>query len=196
MKHRNGHLLLGYWSRIRGDRPAPARADIDPAQIKRVLPFVMMLEPRIHGAAIRLAGTGLCDLFGRELRGEDFATMWAADSRDAFALAMENIVSGAVPAVITGLAETRCGRIVQCETLLLPLATGDGRVQRLLGCFHVLEPLETYADVPLRGLRLAATESVDEPALPAMPAAAELAPPASTPRIPRRAPYLRLVVSN
>lgn len=193
MKHRNGHLLLGYWSRVRGDRRAPTRADIDPAQIKRVLPFVMMLEHRAGGPVVRLAGTGLCDLFGQELRGAGLATLWDGQSRDALVLAIENIVAGAVPAVVTGLAETHGGRIIECEMLLLPLLAADGRVQRLLGCFHVLEPLEAWSDLPLRRLRLATAENVDEPA-PAQ--AADMMPLASTPRAGRRAPHLRLVVSN
>lgn len=33
-----------YWERIRGARSMPARADIDPAEIKRILPHILLLD--------------------------------------------------------------------------------------------------------------------------------------------------------
>ena len=35
-----------YWKRKRGDRPMPARRDIDPAEITRILPHVFLLDVR------------------------------------------------------------------------------------------------------------------------------------------------------
>jgi hypothetical protein len=34
--------LFVYWQRVRGERRMPARADIDPVELKRILPFVML----------------------------------------------------------------------------------------------------------------------------------------------------------
>ena len=37
MKHKNSHLLVGYWSRLRKGREVPDQTDIDPRAIKRLL---------------------------------------------------------------------------------------------------------------------------------------------------------------
>ena len=43
MKHRNSHLLVGYWSRLRKGRDLPDQTDIDPRAIKRMLSYVFIL---------------------------------------------------------------------------------------------------------------------------------------------------------
>jgi hypothetical protein len=68
----------------RGDRRAPERVDINPAAIRRVLGDSLVLSRDAGEAArFRVAGTKLCALFGRELRGEPFASIWDADSTAA-----------------------------------------------------------------------------------------------------------------
>ena len=37
MRHRNSLELFDYWMSKRGDRPAPSRTDIEPADIRRLL---------------------------------------------------------------------------------------------------------------------------------------------------------------
>ena len=37
MKHRNSHLLVGYWSRLRKGRDVPDQTDIDPRAIRTVV---------------------------------------------------------------------------------------------------------------------------------------------------------------
>src|SRR5579872_6867691 len=37
MKHKNSHLLVGYWGRLRKGRAVPDQTDIDPRAIKRML---------------------------------------------------------------------------------------------------------------------------------------------------------------
>ena len=34
--------LYDYWNRVRGDRPMPKRADIDPTAIPKLLPHIMI----------------------------------------------------------------------------------------------------------------------------------------------------------
>jgi len=42
MKHRNSHLLMGYWSALRKGRDIPDQADIDPRAIKRFLSYTFI----------------------------------------------------------------------------------------------------------------------------------------------------------
>jgi hypothetical protein len=68
MKHKNSHLLVGYWSRLRKGRAVPMQGEIDPRAIKRFLSYVFILDCENPARPIyRLAGTGLCERFGFEL---------------------------------------------------------------------------------------------------------------------------------
>jgi hypothetical protein len=62
-------FALDYWRRKRGARLAPARGDIDPVDIARVLPRVMLVDvsPDPIDFRFRLAGTGLFKIHGAEL---------------------------------------------------------------------------------------------------------------------------------
>ena len=71
MKHAASRELYAYWQEKRGARPAPERTDIEPGAIRAVLAdaFILALD-RGAGHPIRLAGTRMCALFGREIKGE------------------------------------------------------------------------------------------------------------------------------
>ncbi len=62
---------LAYWEGLRGSAFAPLRSELDPLDLKSVLPRVMLVEvtpgspPRF---LFRLSGTGICDVHGRDLK--------------------------------------------------------------------------------------------------------------------------------
>src|SRR5271165_5637188 len=84
MKHAASRELYAYWDERRGKRPAPERAEIEPGAIRQVLSdaFILALDSRA-GHPFRLAGTRVCALFGRELKGQSFIGLWAAASQPA-----------------------------------------------------------------------------------------------------------------
>ena len=64
-----------YWSAKRGDRFAPARRDIDPAEIPSILPRILLAdvlhnEPGDVAFRYRLSGTRIGEVHGRELTGK------------------------------------------------------------------------------------------------------------------------------
>jgi len=88
MKHSTSHLLHAYWEKIRGDRAAPERAEIEPGEIRHLLADSLILELDVpaRSAVIRLAGTRVCALYGRELRGQPFGVLWGDRPGDAWRL--------------------------------------------------------------------------------------------------------------
>lgn len=67
-------FALDHWTAKCGGRFAPARADIDPAQIVSILPRVMLadVERSADGSVdfrYRLSGTGICNVHREELTG-------------------------------------------------------------------------------------------------------------------------------
>jgi hypothetical protein len=81
VKHTSTRLLFDYWNRQRGERSAPTRSEIDPAAIRHVLGDTFMLAADfIDAIRFRLAGTRVCALFGREIKGEGFCALWSGAS--------------------------------------------------------------------------------------------------------------------
>lgn len=139
MKHASTRRVFEYWNERRGDRTAPERADIDPVQIRHALGDTFMLAADfIEQLRFRLAGTRICALFGREIKGETFAGLWDEASRKAIdeLTAVVTHEAGSAVAGLTGHAAD--DSTLELELLLLPLAhIGHARI-RALG---VLAPL-------------------------------------------------------
>ena len=140
MKHAASRELYAYWEERRGKRPAPERAEIEPGAIRQVLSdaFILALDGGA-GHPFRLAGTRVCALFGRELKGEPFIGLWAAASQpivsDLLAI-LENERVGTVAGVTTHSGN---GEPIELELLLLPLSATRPSLARTIG---VLAPLK------------------------------------------------------
>ena len=75
MKHKNSHLLVGYWSRLRKGREVPDQTDIDPRALSRLLSYTFILDCENPGAPDlppRRRLCALCRRFGFELKGTGF----------------------------------------------------------------------------------------------------------------------------
>jgi hypothetical protein len=139
MKHASSMQVFDYWNERRGDRMAPERGDIEPGQIRRALGDTFILGQDSQGKhRFRLAGTRTCALFGNELKGADFTTLWAEAERPKL---LEWLTAATVESVgfIAGVSGCNAaGATVGLELLLLPLRRGNLSRPRLLG---VLAPL-------------------------------------------------------
>ena len=64
--------LYGFWNRLRGAGELPHRADIDPAEIKALLPNMLIVdfEPDPFRVRYRLVGTKEVETLEREVTGE------------------------------------------------------------------------------------------------------------------------------
>lgn len=165
MKLASSRDVFAYWNRCRGSRIAPDREDIEPGVIRGALGDVFMLdiEPGC-GYPFRLAGTRLCALFGRELKGTGFLPLWSdvGPIRDLMKILAAE-VSGTVARVTGRNIE---GDVAGLEMLLLPLGMRGHMPGRFLG---VLKPVEASQPwwlnaKPISGLRLESLRFVGGPA--------------------------------
>lgn len=193
MKHRNSHFAVGYWSRLRDGQRAPDQADIDPRALKSLLPFVFILDARpIEGPIFRLAGTSLCQRYGAELRGRNYLSHWDASSRARVAEMLPQSLRECLPLCLTSVGATDDCRMVEIETVLLPMTFGSGTPERFLGVAQALTDVYEIAGRSISFERLVASSLVREGETP-VPVAA----PVTAPHRPSgRAPYLRLVANN
>jgi len=198
MKHKNSHLLVGYWSRLRRGRAVPDQVDIDPRAIKRLLSQVFILDATSFAHPIyRLAGTATCDRFGIELRGTDFLAHWEQQSGVALSSLMRHSMRLKQPLCLLSIGVTPDNGMVEIETVLAPVSFAGGEPTRFVGMMQVLGDA-----LPLNGRVIAFQRLVgsafireDEP----MPEYDTQPPPALTNAAVRthpKAPHLRLVISH
>ena len=149
MKHPSTRTVYDYWNEKRGNRPAPARADIDPAAIRHAL-----------GDTFMLAADFVDRLRFRLVKGEEFDALWSESSQkqisDLLAVVKDEEI-GAV-AGVTGRAED--GATVELEFLILPLAhIGHARV-RALGVMTPLTAPFWLGEKPIVELELGALRHI------------------------------------
>ncbi len=126
--------ILAYWNTLQTESVVPAAAQIDPRALKSHLPDLFMLE-RLDRAvfAFRLAGTRMCQRFGRELRDHDFVRLFPSGQHGELVAQLNTALQSGEPIVIDGIAATLDGETVETEIVLMPLTDAEGRVVRLLG---------------------------------------------------------------
>jgi hypothetical protein len=140
MKHATSHELYAYWNSVRRGRPAPLRSDIEPSDIRRILADTFILEVVDRDRyVIRLAGTRVCGIYCREIKGSDFLDLWTSEERNAVATLAGAVAGDAAAAVVTLDTRTARDQGVLCELILLPLRHTGNSYSRILGSFAALE---------------------------------------------------------
>jgi hypothetical protein len=139
VKHPSSLALFAYWNERRGLRSAPERGDIEPGGIGRSLSDSFILA--IDAAAahpLRLAGTRICGLFGREMRGAPFDTLWQESDRETVRELIIAVADDSTGLTAGARGRTQEGYAVDLELLLLPLRHRGRTHARQIG---VLAPL-------------------------------------------------------
>lgn len=141
MKHAASRELYDYWNRVRGRDRAPQRSAIEPSDIRRVLADTFILEVvdrETH--LVRLAGTRVCSIYCRELKGANFFDLWSGDDRTAIQTLAAAVTEDGAAAVVTVEGRTERDQELAAELLLLPLRhSGSPTFDRILGSLAVIE---------------------------------------------------------
>ena len=136
MRQAGNRELFAYWRRLKGERSAPERNDLDPGAIRGILSDVFILELNCAtGLPIRVAGVRTNGLFGRELRATPFVNLWRASDRADITDLAEATANDAQPVVIAGIGRAANHAPIGVEVLLLPLRHHGNTHSRLLGAF-------------------------------------------------------------
>ncbi len=167
MKHPTSCQLHAYWNRLRGERASPERGEIEPGEIRNLLAdsLILELEPARRAAAIRLAGTRICALFGRELRGTPFADLWGevpGDPDGAGPWRLIETVAVDTVGLVAGLkGTTAVGDVIELELLLLPLRHRGQTQARMLGALSPHRIPSWHGIRPVKRLDIASVRVLD-----------------------------------
>jgi len=141
MQQPTSRQLYAYWDTIRNGRIAPRRFEIEPAKIAGLLRETFIAEcTGVLAFRFRLAGTKVCQQFGRELRGVDFLSLWPVHDRDAIGSLVRNIVNDGAVGHGLFLARTETNRQAAFEFTLMPLIHTGSSINRILGSITAIEP--------------------------------------------------------
>lgn len=161
MRHKETIGLFDYWNEIRGNRDAPFRSEISPAALGRLLPSVMLLERRDDGKIVfRLAGTQICSLRCRELKGRPFDNLFREAESATLAKVLRSIEHNKALAVLDAFADKGDGNGTPVEIALFPMAD---EVTRILGIASLRKTPFWFGAEPakleLRGIRYIDSQS-------------------------------------
>ena len=161
MKHPSSQAVYAHWNERRGTRAAPERADIDPSAIRRALGDTIILAADfVETWRFRLAGTRVCALFNREIKGESLAALWREDDQKTLTSLTESMTAENIGAVMGLVGQAADGAEVDLEMLMLPLAhAGHARV-RGIGVLAPLSPPYWLGTKPVTELRLTALRNI------------------------------------
>jgi hypothetical protein len=161
MKHASSRELHAYWDKKRGSRPAPERTDIEPGAIRGVLSdaFIIALN-RSAGYPFRLAGTRVCALFDREMKGESFLNLWTITSRPLVSSLLAILADEYIGTVAGVTAQNANGDPVDLELLLLPLDPARPMFARAIGVLAPLQVPQWLGASSLGGLTLGSRRHV------------------------------------
>ncbi|KAB2847634.1 MAG: PAS domain-containing protein [Hyphomicrobiaceae bacterium] len=150
MKLKTSQALYGYWNEVRRGRLAPRRFDIEPSRISQLLPETFILE-RVEGDRFifRLAGTRICEAFGREFRGTNLLDLFAGKERSALERLLAIATGQGAVVVLTLSAASGRRRPVPLEMVLLPLLHTDESVSRFLCSLAEVEPADWLGYEPV-----------------------------------------------
>lgn len=200
MKHKNSHLLVGYWSRLRQGRDVPDQTDIDPRAIKRLLSYTFILDCENPARPVyRLAGTALCERFGFELKGTSFLAHWESQSGLALSSLLRQALKQRQPVCLSSVAATADNGMVELETVLTPVSFNGGAANRFFGMVQMLSDPTPLLGHAIAYERLVGSQLIHE--ADSLPPYDQNRPPPPPPPPPSlrahpKAPYLRLVVSQ
>ncbi len=141
MKHPANREFYSYWDEKRAGAAAPERSDLEPEHVRHLLGdiFVLSYDPSA-GHPFRVAGTRMCALLGRDLKGQSFTGLFRDDDRgemrDILGIVAEETL--ATVAGITALAPD--GTRVHLELLLLPFSARSHSPVSLTGLLAPLNP--------------------------------------------------------
>jgi hypothetical protein len=135
--------VLAYWASRRDGLRLPARDSIHPAHLKRHLPTISLIDVRNdpRDYSLRLAGTGLYNVYGRDITGRTLGEVYNSSAADYWRAELDKIVQERRPGVgVHNLAWRGAGHL-SILWLRLPLA-GNGRdVDMILGYDSVIGAL-------------------------------------------------------
>ena len=131
--------LYNYWNARRGARLMPARGDIDPVDLKALLPMLILIDVVADARRYiyRLVGTGEVEMRGRDPTGKSILEGYYGESADDTIFYLDRVVQSREPLLYRGTYQPMRTRTQQEDLLFLPLSNDGAVVNMVLLLSHI-----------------------------------------------------------
>lgn len=179
MRQAGTRELFDYWNRLRGERDAPERSEIDLAAIRGLLHDIFMLEVDAgHRFPFVMSGSRVNALFCAEQKSRSFLDLWPLREAHNIAAVLLTVVDAACPVVACAEARPEGYAKADVEILLLPLHHNGHAQARILGLLAAAAKPTWLGLLASEPLTLRSLRAIDEPAFPVVkPLGAQLSGP-------------------
>lgn len=131
--HPDVRLVQAYWDGKRAGRLMPSRADIDPGDIRRLLPHIILVDVVADARRFvyRLVGTKQAELRGRDPTGKSVAEGYFAATAEDSLINYETVVRSRAPLYVVDPYQA-LDRYRSEQDLFLPLSDDGETVNKIL----------------------------------------------------------------
>jgi hypothetical protein len=134
--HPKIRALYLYWAERRRARAMPGRADLDPMEIPKLLPYVFLIDVAAEDPTrltYRVFGTGLVELFGYDFTGDPVGNGTLPEHLPEMRARYEHIIRERVPYFHRTRLRDRRNDFTDVERIILPLSRDGTHVDQIIG---------------------------------------------------------------
>ena len=124
--------LWAYWRTKRGERSMPARNDIDPIEIPKLLPHILLLESSGGRLRYRLVGSAIVDEFELDPTGKFLDNLLPEERFRVASKSYMKVMELSRPIITRSVFTARRKNSVIVTRLLLPLSDDGKHVNMIL----------------------------------------------------------------
>lgn len=170
--HPAGRTLLRTWERVRGEQSAPNRTDLTMRDLANILPWVCVLhrDPEQFAYTWRLAGTAVCETWGKSLTGQPAFMDWPSFDRETIVRGLDTVVGMKQPCVGRFVARSFGGREVGFEFAAVPVIASDGESVHAMATFATFRDQRDVTGDPLVDFEIRRIRILWSDQLPGTPA--------------------------
>jgi hypothetical protein len=172
MRQAGTRELFDYWNRLRGERAAPKRSDIDLAAIRGLLSDTFMLDVDAgHRFPFVMSGSRVNALFCAEQKSRSFLDLWPMREIHNIAAVLLTVIDAVCPVVACAEACPEGYAKADLEMLFLPLHHEGHTHERILGLMAPAAKPTWLGLLAVDQLTLRSLRAVGDVALPYLPGA-------------------------
>jgi len=136
--HKTVQAMYDYWLAKRGSRAMPARADIEPAEIKKLLPMMVLVDVTNDARRFvyRLVGTQEVSERGTDPTGKPVAEAFFGGSLEESLSCYEYVVRNRAPFCYRDPYAAPDGQVQNDDIVYLPLSDDGANVNMILVFTH------------------------------------------------------------
>lgn len=144
LQHADHRQLFEYWQSKATPSRLPGRADIDPVEMRNLLPRLALIDV-VHGHGkldfrYRLTGTEIVERAGRDPTGKSFQELYSGDYLETAIATYRQVVETGKPILSERTFPLVPGReFLRYDRLILPLASDGETVDMIILLVVVLE---------------------------------------------------------